>query len=96
MAVVIVIFALALVSIVAWQFRRLPPQLMDIAAIEGTMVFYGKVVDHRGEPVTGARIDYITTSVWQDFIGGHTSAATRADDRLTEAAMEDRKKEGYF
>jgi sulfate adenylyltransferase subunit 2 len=22
--------------------------------------------------------------------------ATRADDRLTEAAMEDRKKEGYF
>ena len=81
MAVAIVVVSLATVSIAAWQFRGLARQLRDVAAMDGKMVFYGKVVDHRGEPVPGVKIDYITTSVWQDFFGSFTRAETRANER---------------
>lgn len=80
MAVVIVVCALALVSIVAWQFRGLPSQLMGIAAMDVKMVFYGKLVDHRGEPVSGAKINYLTNSVLPDIRASYTPADTRTDE----------------
>ena len=76
---VVVVFALALLSIIAWPFRRLPQQLMGIAAMDKKMVLYGKVVDHRGDPVSGAKINYITTSVWH-IRAGYTYADTLADE----------------
>lgn len=80
MAVAIVVFALAIVSIVAWQFRGLARQLRDVAAMDGKMVFYGKVVDHQGEPVSGAKINYLTNSVLPDIRASYTPADTRTDE----------------
>jgi sulfate adenylyltransferase subunit 2 len=51
-------------------------------------------------PITGAVES--TAETYEDIVAEVAATrltergATRADDRLTEAAMEDRKKEGYF
>jgi sulfate adenylyltransferase subunit 2 len=51
-------------------------------------------------PITGAVES--TAATYEEIIAEVAATrvtergATRADDRLTEAAMEDRKKEGYF
>jgi hypothetical protein len=79
-AVAFVVYAIALAVMLGWNYRHLPLEFMGIAATDGNMVFYGKVVDHRGGPVAGARVKYITASVWQNFRMGYTIADTRADE----------------
>ena len=54
-----------------------------------------------GRLVDGRFVVEATFSIRRDESGWMTDSvtergATRADDRFTEAAMEDRKKEGYF
>jgi hypothetical protein len=80
-AVVFVVYAIALVLIKGWNYRNLPLQLVGIAAMDGKMVFYGKVVDHRGEPVPGATVNYHTITTLQNLRAGYSVAETLTNER---------------
>ena len=54
----------------------------------GDMTCTGAVALARGHPSTSCHRDRRNPD--------HRARRTRADDRVTEAAMEDRKREGYF
>ena len=54
----------------------------------------GRRVVHRRRGVHRGHVDEIIAEVMASRLTER--GATRADDRLSEAAMEDRKREGYF
>jgi sulfate adenylyltransferase subunit 2 len=80
-----------------WLAAQEPVRLRDGERAEERLVRYRTVGDIS---CTGAVLSSATTygEVLAEVAGSRITerGATRADDRLSEAAMEDRKREGYF
>jgi hypothetical protein len=58
----------------AWRVARVHAQM------DGKILFYGKVVDHEGRPVVGAKVGYLVTQASQLARMGHDPYAEIATD----------------
>ncbi len=79
-----VIGSIATVIVVILIFAITPfGKLQQVtASLDGRIEFYGRVIDHRGDPVAGARVQYITTKSMQTWRDTHDPVAeTLTDER---------------
>lgn len=85
--VVVTVLILVAVSALIYRYRNhffLYRLHAATSELDGQIEFYGKVIDHRGNPISGASVKYLAANTMQISRGGFGSSDEVVADRLGE------------